>query len=365
MAGVWPTSDDRLLESAFSTKEKAFMRCASGVSCVAQLRFLLTAAGSFTGKLILIAMVASAIWPATAAGQLQTKADVKAARMAAYDHNSDGKIERHEVNEAAWKRLALFDKNSDGVLAGDELDRLTPARNPASARMGWAPQSFARQTFKASSGYELEFGFLTPNRIEPETRLPLVLCLHGSGGEPFTARVIGSDQMQKKYPCFVMAPLCDSSKSRWADAGAFDPLKRRRLATEVLEALEHMVATHAVDPDRIYVTGLSMGGAGTWALIISNPNRFAAAAPICGFADPDDASRIAKLPIWIFYGDQDQTVSVEASRQMATALKKAGGSPRYTEFPGVGHNSWAAAYAMDEFWDWLFSQRRGQNNGGN
>ena len=341
------------------------MRCSSVSSPGARHRFVLTAERRFAGTIILIGMAASVILPATAAGQPKTKAEVKAARMAAYDRNGDGRIERHEVEEAAWKRLSLFDKDGDGILAGAELDRLTPSGNPAAPRMGWAPQTFAKHTFKASSGFDLDYGLLKPMKIEPDTKLPLVLCLHGSGGEPAAARVIGSDQKQKKHPCFVMTPLCDSSQSRWADAGAFDPLKRRGLATEVMEALEHVTAAHAVDPDRIYITGLSMGGGGTWALITRSPERFAAAAPICGFADPDDATRIANLPIWIFHGDQDATISVESSRRMVAALKKAGGSPRYTEFPGVGHNSWDAAYAMDEFWDWLFAQRRGQNGGRN
>ncbi|MFN9041975.1 MAG: dienelactone hydrolase family protein, partial [Planctomyces sp.] len=103
------------------------------------------------------------------------------------------------------------------------------------------------------------------------------------------------------------------------------------------------------DPQRIYVTGLSMGGFGTWELITRKPELFAAAAPICGGGDPAKAAACSSLPIWVFHGDRDTVVRPELSRNMVEALKKAGGMPKYTEYPGVGHDSWTATYADPTF----------------
>src|SRR5207244_7702516 len=114
----------------------------------------------------------------------------------------------------------------------------------------------------------------------------------------------------------------------------------------------------SIDPKRLYITGLSMGGYGTWDLISRHPELFAAAAPICGGGDEDQAEKIAKLPIWIFHGAKDQAVPVERSRNMVTALKKAGGEPKYTEYPDVGHDSWVRAYKDPELFAWLFAQKK-------
>lgn len=113
------------------------------------------------------------------------------------------------------------------------------------------------------------------------------------------------------------------------------------------------------DPSRLYVTGLSMGGFGTWDLISRNPDLFAAAIPICGGGDPEQTKTLKDMPIWIFHGDADALVPVQLSRTMFEELKRAGSQKvRYTEFPGVEHNSWDKAYAMPETLDWLFQQKK-------
>ena len=113
-----------------------------------------------------------------------------------------------------------------------------------------------------------------------------------------------------------------------------------------------------VDPDRVFLTGLSMGGYGTWDLAARMPDRFAAILPICGGGDIATATRIARLPIWCFHGDADDAVPVERSRQMIAAVKAAGGKPRYSELPGVGHDSWTPAYRDPAVLEWLFDQSR-------
>jgi lysophospholipase L1-like esterase len=115
-----------------------------------------------------------------------------------------------------------------------------------------------------------------------------------------------------------------------------------------------------VDTDRLYVTGISMGGYGTWDLITRFPDRFAAAVPICGGGDPAKAAAIAKVPVWAIHGEADPLVKVEQTRRMIAAIKAAGGQPLYSEYPTVGHDSWTPGYQEPELLPWMFAQRRGQ-----
>ena len=122
--------------------------------------------------------------------------------------------------------------------------------------------------------------------------------------------------------------------------------------------VDGLIAAGKVDPARVYVTGLSMGGYGTWYAAGMPGSRFAAAAPVCGGGDPDWAKRYVGLPVWAFHGDDDRAVPVGRSREMIEAIRAAGGEPKYTEYPAVGHDSWTRTYADDAFHDWLFAQRR-------
>ena len=117
-------------------------------------------------------------------------------------------------------------------------------------------------------------------------------------------------------------------------------------------------AEFSIDESRLYVTGLSMGGFGAWDAIQRYSNRFAAAVPICGGGDPAFAKQLVHVPVWAFHGELDTAVKPLRSRDMIAALKAAGGTPKYTEYPGVGHNSWAATYANREMYAWLFAQKR-------
>ncbi len=125
-----------------------------------------------------------------------------------------------------------------------------------------------------------------------------------------------------------------------------------------LSAMDKLGKEFSVDDSRLYITGLSMGGYGTWDVIARYPRLFAAAVPVCGGADESTAPAVKDIPIWCFHGGADKTVPTERSRNMIDALKKAGGSPKYTEYPGVGHNSWDKAYSEPEMIKWLFEQKR-------
>jgi predicted peptidase len=123
--------------------------------------------------------------------------------------------------------------------------------------------------------------------------------------------------------------------------------------------VDDVLATEAADPQRVYLTGLSMGGYGAWDLAARMPKRFAALLPICGGGDEATAARLASLPIWCFHGADDTVVLPGRSRSMIAAVKAAGGSPRYAELKGVGHDSWTPAYRDPVVLDWLFAQRKG------
>src|SRR5262249_12520812 len=115
---------------------------------------------------------------------------------------------------------------------------------------------------------------------------------------------------------------------------------------------------YRVDKDRIYVTGLSMGGYGTWALATAYPKRFAAIAPICGGGDPSEDKRLKDIPIWVFHRAQDRGVPLRASQAMVDAIKKAGGNPKFTVYEDADHDSWTETYNNPKLYEWLLKHKR-------
>jgi len=181
---------------------------------------------------------------------------------------------------------------------------------------------------------------------------PLVLFLHGLGERaPDIEKVKKHGPPKliargKRFPFICISPQCPA-KSWWPkEVGALKAL------------LDDVAVRYNVDTDRVYVTGLSMGGFGTWALAIDQPKRFAAIAPICGKGVPGKVARIKHVPTWVFHGAKDRTVPLKASEEMVAALKAAGAEPKFTVYPDAGHDSWTATYANPEFWKWLLAQRR-------
>jgi predicted peptidase len=226
-----------------------------------------------------------------------------------------------------------------------------------------------KKEYKAD-GKTLPYRLLKPDNYDPKKKYPLVIFLHGAGerGSDNTKQLIHGvgdfckEANRKEYPCFLIAPQCPDGK-KWVEVDwSADSHKMPKEPSEsmrlLLELIPQLQKEFSIDDKRIYVTGLSMGGYGTWDLVARRPDLFAAAIPICGGADETTAAKIAKLPIWVFHGDKDGAVKVSRSRNMVEALKKAGGDPKYTEYKGVGHDSWTQTYADPKVMKWLFSQKK-------
>jgi len=229
-----------------------------------------------------------------------------------------------------------------------------------------------RSVTVTDSGQPIEFRYrlLRPQPGATPARYPLVVFLHGAGERgndnerqlKYLPTWMAAPAIHAKHPCFLLAPQCREDE-RWVDVSWADmkSTPQGRPTTDMIAAiaaLEDVLRTEPIDPDHVYLTGLSMGGFGTWDLATRMPDRFAAILPICGGGDDRNAGRIAKLPIWCAHGDADEAVPVERSRDMIAAIRAAGGNPHYVEMPGVGHDSWTPTYRDPAALEWLFEQRR-------
>ena len=218
-----------------------------------------------------------------------------------------------------------------------------------------ANSGFLNKTFTDPDGSKAKYVLYVPPDYKNDKPIPVILFLHGSGEtgtDGLKQAEVGMAPAIRKnpqhFPCIAIFP--QSQKRSWQASG--------NDAKRAISILEEVEKTYKVDKKRIYLTGLSMGGYGTWSLATAFPDRWAAIVPVCGGGDPRSASRIKDIPCWCFHGDADQAVKVEKSREMIAALKEAGSNPKYTEYAGVGHNSWDKAYGTKELYDWLFKQEK-------
>jgi predicted peptidase len=160
----------------------------------------------------------------------------------------------------------------------------------------------------------------------------------------------------------VLAPQCPKDHKwadvDWAQQSVNLPEKISRDLDLTLQLVDQMLEASAVDKNRVYITGLSMGGYGTWDALYRRPEMFAAAMPICGGVDPSIATKIKHVPIACFHGAEDKVVHPDKSRKVIEALRAAGGTPVYVEYPKVGHDSWTETYGTEDNIQWLFEQRR-------
>ena len=232
---------------------------------------------------------------------------------------------------------------------------------------------FSPMKYSNGKGDTLYYRFLSPD-YNPIRKYPLVIFLHGSGerGNDNLAQLkwgvsnFATDNNLKMYHSFVIAPQCPANKT-WNDLkyDRISEIKFNDTASGVNDLLigliNKAIKDYPIDTNRIYITGLSMGGFGTYDLIMRYPNMFAAAAPVCGGGDTSKANIIKHIPIWIFHGAEDFSVNPKYSLNMVYALTKAGAHPGYTQYPTVGHFSWVAAYSDQMFMEWLFSQKKSNN----
>lgn len=212
------------------------------------------------------------------------------------------------------------------------------------------------ETFAVEPTENLQLDYLQylPEGYEEsgEQRWPLVIFLHGSGerGDKLDAvKIHGPPMLAEKgreFPFILIAPQCPTG-SWWS----WEPM---------MPLIEHLELTLRIDADRIYLTGLSMGGYGTWALATRYPEKFAAIAPICGGGVPYLTTLIPKLPVWAFHGGKDKGVPLDESQRLIDALHRSGNSNAWlTIYPEAGHNSWIQAYATDTLYEWMLDQKRG------
>lgn len=210
------------------------------------------------------------------------------------------------------------------------------------------PQTAHRATLRVNHPLSYLRSFPDGYHTDAKRRWPLLLFLHGAGERGDDLNLVKKHgppaliARGRRFPCVVVSPQCPLDT--WWN----------------LPALEALVTTlthrHRIDPQRIYLTGLSMGGYAVWGLAERDPCRYAAIAPICGGGHPQHAARLRDLPVWAFHGARDPVVPVAATVKMITALRAAGGAPRCTIYPHTRHNAWSAAYHKSELFDWLLSQ---------
>ena len=246
------------------------------------------------------------------------------------------------------------------------------------------PGNYITRIFTDTHGMQMTYYLFVPVSNDSQRKYPLVLLLHG-GDERANVNSpadqnrnvllnqnyvkvwgpgipgLSSPDVQAQYPSFIVVPQVANPR-HWVDVPtshgsytlAAQPTDSLRMAKEIVDALQKQYPN--IDPHRLYITGLSMGGYGTWDAIERWPGYFAAAAPLAGAGDPSKASRLVNLPIWAFHGSGDGGVPVSGSRDMIQAIEDAGGHPRYTEYTGAGHEIWAMVYSTPAFFSWLFSQ---------
>jgi len=229
-------------------------------------------------------------------------------------------------------------------------------------------QHFKKAVFANAQHETIPYRLLYPGNYNKSRSYPLVLFLHGAGAQ-------GNDnesQLQEvplvllkaaagtQNACFVLAPQCPKEDA-WVwfpqyplCSSAKEPSKACRLTLEIIDSL---VNSRLIDPTRIYVTGLSLGGEGTFDIITRRPHFFAAAVPICGIADTAKVDLMKHTPLWIFHGELDEINPVGYSRNMVNALQKCGSKPIYTEYKGVNHDSWTNAYSEPDLIKWMFSHQ--------
>ncbi len=183
-----------------------------------------------------------------------------------------------------------------------------------------------------------------------EKKWPVMLFLHGAGERGHNLSLVkkhGPPAIVKKrqdFPFIVVSPQCPSGET-WS--------------LDVLDALlSDVEEKYLVDSERIYVTGLSMGGFAAWALAIKFPRRFAALAPVCGGGKAAEVCTIKHLPVWVFHGAKDNVVPLRKSQEMVDALKQCGGKVRFTIYPDAGHDSWTTTYNNPDLYEWMLRHKR-------
>ncbi len=220
------------------------------------------------------------------------------------------------------------------------------------------PGQQVEMAFETSELGTIEYLLYLPENYDQEEKLPLMLFLHGRGESNGPLSLVAKWGPPKlvargdELPYIIVSPQCPKTDN-WSST-----TQRTRL----MELLDAVVGDLKVDQQRIYLTGLSMGGFGSFRLAAEHPERFAAVAPICGGASGRYAEALKDVPIWAFHGDADKVVPIQRTADIIDAIKAAGGtSVRFTTLESIGHNSWSSAYATPELYSWMNRQSLGKD----
>ena len=200
---------------------------------------------------------------------------------------------------------------------------------------------------------EMQYLIYLPNGYESdsEAEFPLLLFLHGGGPGGDDLEMLkrsgfaGKIEEGKSFPFMVLSPQNPHPRKFWNE-------------TALITLLDKIQKEYRVDPSRVWVAGLSRGGYGAWRMAIQYPDRFAALVAVCGETPDHYASWLGDMPIWVFHGEDDRTISIKESDEMVAALKKNGNPVRYTRYPDTGHNAWDQAFSDPELYKWLLAQKK-------
>ena len=202
---------------------------------------------------------------------------------------------------------------------------------------------------EVKQNYDINYLLYLPEEYSVTSeKYPLVLFLHGSGERGRDISIVKRNgppmlvEQGRKFSFILISPQCPERTS-WDNK-------------LLISLLEDIVNKYNVDKSRIYLTGLSMGGYGTWSLAIEYPEIFAAIAPISGGGEPDDVCALKNVPVWVFHGEKDDVVPIKEDSDMVDALKRCGGNVKFTKYPQVGHGAWVQTYDDPEFYNWLLNQ---------
>lgn len=239
---------------------------------------------------------------------------------------------------------------------------------------------FLPGTFTDSKGLTLRYRLFVPADYDPAIRYPLVTFLHGHGqrGDDNVKHVTAGallwtqPETQKSHPAFVLAPQSPANDG-WGRPEGYRGYPASSPVHALFELLDDVERRFSIDPARRYITGQSAGGHGSLLAMKRQPRRFAAAILVCPAGEPGRfpdippetegvgvVAGIEHIPLWFFHGTADDVVPADLTRQRVDALRKAGGAPRLTEYPGVKHDAWHRAYAEPELVEWLFAQHRAE-----
>ena len=232
-------------------------------------------------------------------------------------------------------------------------------------------KKFKKCYFTDTCGTVLPYRLLEPANVDTSKQYPVVLFLHGAGERgndnetqlTYMDKIFGNPSFLQKYPCYVILPQC-AENFRWCETDWTLPSHTIPDNISVYlnaanQLLDSIVTAVNGDTSRLYITGMSMGGFGTWDLISRYPNKFAAAVPICGGADLNMACILKDMPIKTYHGSVDKLVKVTRTRNMTIAIHKCGGNKiDYTELTGKGHLIWNQVYNMPSTFQWMFAQKK-------